>query len=71
VQCLVIVVDRIDRVQGGMEKALDVLIDIMEKAKPTVKIFATARTRAGFDETDVQERLEGKYVGLTLNQDDQ
>lgn len=70
VQCLVVVVDRIDRLLGGTEKAVDMLADLMESIKVTVKVFATARSHAAFDDADVKERLEGRYARLTIHQDD-
>lgn len=70
VQCLVLVIDRIDRIQGGMEKAVDILTSLVENTKVTVKVFMTARSRFAFNDAEVKERLDGSYLRLTMNQDD-
>lgn len=70
VKCLVTVIDRLDKLQGSMERAVEILLDLMESTKVTIKIFLTARSRAAFDDADVKEQLEGRYFRLTLNQDD-
>lgn len=68
---LVIVIDRIDKLQLGMENAMELLVDLMQRAKVTLKIFVTARSRAVFDDEDVKERLgEQQYTRVTINQDD-
>jgi hypothetical protein len=68
--CLIIVIDRVDQVQGGMEKVVEILADLIETSTSTVKIFLTARSRAAFDDTDMREQLGRRYARLTLNQDD-
>jgi hypothetical protein len=67
---LVIVIDRIDQLHGGMEKAVEILVDLMESTRTTVKVFLTARSRTAFDDTDIKEQLGRRYARLTLNQDD-
>lgn len=68
--CLVVVVDRIDQVQGGMQKVVEILADLVETSTSMVKIFLTARSRAGFDDSDLKEQLGRRYARLTINQDD-
>jgi hypothetical protein len=68
--CLVVVIDRIDQVQGGLQKVVEILADLIETSTSTVKIFLTARSRAAFDDTDMKEQLGRRYARLTLNQDD-
>jgi hypothetical protein len=69
-ESLIIVIDRIDQLHGGMEKAVEILIDLMESTRTTVKVFLTARSRTAFDDTDIREQLGRRYSRLTLNQDD-
>ncbi|CAI6341093.1 unnamed protein product [Periconia digitata] len=70
VKCLVIVIDRLDKLQLGMENVMEILVDLMEKTKTALKIFLTARSRAAFEDEDIRERLGGQYTRVTLNQDD-
>ncbi|PVH93367.1 hypothetical protein DM02DRAFT_676893 [Periconia macrospinosa] len=70
INCLVIVIDRIDKLRLGMENVMELLVELMERAKTTLKIFVTARSRLAFEDDDLKEQLDGKYTRLTINQDD-
>ena len=67
---LVIVIDRIDQLHGGMEKTVEILTDLMESTRTAVRVFLTARSRTMFDDTDMKEQLGRRYARVTLNQDD-
>ncbi|KAF2729800.1 hypothetical protein EJ04DRAFT_587743 [Polyplosphaeria fusca] len=67
---VIIVIDRVDRIQGGFNEVLEPLSELMLKARCHVKAFLTMRVQYSFDSGHVRDVLDERYVGIELNQDD-
>lgn len=66
----VFVLDRIDRIQGGIEKMLEPMASLIESKGIMVKIFLTARARYIEDDDEWRDRLgSNRFVTLAMDQD--
>jgi hypothetical protein len=66
---VLIVIDRADHVQGNLDRFLDPLLSLMEKAECKLKVFVTCRVRYSFNDAAIKERLgKGKYYSLEMDQ---
>jgi len=48
-----IILDRVDRIQGNMDKFLDPLLGLLQKSKCVLKVLITIRTEHDFDDSNV------------------
>ncbi|KAF1994267.1 hypothetical protein P154DRAFT_527175 [Amniculicola lignicola CBS 123094] len=66
----VLVLDRIDNMQGSIERVLEITSDLVRRSPATIKVFATARTRYLLSEPDIEDKLgSGELVSMRMDQD--
>jgi hypothetical protein len=66
---VLIVVDRVDRIEGDLYRFLDPLMSLLKQTDCTLKVFMTLRAPYAFEDGHIKDTLGGRYTSLSIDQD--